>query len=171
MENILNWLNSVIRENTSLSSVLLVSLALNILYDLLKKIFFSGIKYTVTKTNQWSLKNVEFLISHYKGELKSLKNISDNNNGELFKLIEDIFQSIFLGLIIAVVLLFINKIGDNILFYSFLGSSTSLIIKIIASLIYNYKLIQKSKKREYYEKKMKKQIKTLKAIIKERKKE
>lgn len=170
MENIISWLNSFIREN-SLTSVLLVSLVLNILYDLLKKLFFSGIKYSVTKTNRWSLKNIEFLMNHYKDELKSLKKISENDNGELLKLIEGTFNYFFLGLIFAVSILFIDKVSNDLFFYSFLGASTTLIIKIIGNLMYNYMLIRKSKKIGYHEKKIKKRIKTLKEIIKKSKTE
>jgi|TARA_B110000240_G_scaffold33507_1_gene36278 hypothetical protein len=170
LENILTWLNDFIREN-SLTSVILVSFVLSIIYDLLKKLFFVGIKYTVTKTNRWSLKNIEFLINHHKDELKSLKNISENKNGELLKITENTFKYIFFILIFAIALLFIDKLGSNLFFYSFLGASTSLIIKIIASLIYDYKLVQKSKKIEFYEKKIKKRIKVLKEIIKKSKTE
>ncbi|WP_027878938.1 hypothetical protein [Mesoflavibacter zeaxanthinifaciens] len=165
MENILNWLNSFVRDN-SLTSVLLVSLVLNIIYDLLKKLFFSIIKFSITKTNRWSLKNIEFLVNHYKDELKSLKKISENNNDELLNLIEETYNYFLFCLIIVISLLFINKVTSDLFFYSFLGTSTTLIMKIIGSIIYNYKLVKKSKKIEFHEKRIKRKIKTLKELIK-----
>ncbi|MBK6265092.1 hypothetical protein JKA74_08585 [Marivirga sp. S37H4] len=117
------------------------------------------------------MRNIEFLINHHKDELKSLKKISENDKGELLKLIEDTFNYFFFGLIFAVSLLFIDKVSNDLFFYGFLGASTTLIIKITRNLIYNYRLIRKSKKIEYHEMKIKKRIKTLKEIIKKSKTE
>lgn len=120
-----------------------------------------------SRTNKWSLNNMEFLVVYYDEQLISIKKISKNDGEELLKIIESTFNYLFFGVIYSVLLILVGKLSNDLFFYSFLGASTFIITKIISNLIYNYMLIQKSKKVKYHEKKIKQRIKTFKSMIKE----
>ena len=126
--------------------------------------FFYGLNYSIKKTNKWSLENINFLAKHYKEELETIKKLSENNKGELLNLLDQTYKFFGYLFILATAFLIIDKINNNILFYSFLGASTSLTIKLIAGLIYNYKLIQKSKNIKHYENKILVRIKNLEEL-------
>lgn len=171
METIIDYINNYIRENT-IEAFLVTSFVFAIIYDIFKALLFkflswsySGIKSSPKKIKQHSIKNIKFLIEHYEYELKSLEKIQNNDKNELITIIERIYRYLSFAIILLIFVFFINKIKNGILFYAFLGSSSTLIIRIFYNLIYDYRLIKKAKKYKEVKKILQDKIIKLRQLI------
>lgn len=172
METIINFLDNYIRNNNTIGAFLISSIIFAILYDFLKLLFFkflswsySGIKSTPKRFKERTIKNIKYLLKHYEDELKSITKIKNNDGNELLLILERVYRYLSFALILLIFLFFINILDNRIVFYAFFGSSLSLVIKIFYNLIYDYKLIQKSKKYNKSTEKLNKKIVELKKLI------
>ena len=137
----------------------------NFIYEIFKKSSLYLIKTSVKKVSINNEKNIKQLISIYTEELEDVKNLHQNVQGAQLNLIDSLYRNILYSFLIIIIFLTINKFGNIIFFYAFLGSSISLIFRIISNLIYNYKLILKSKDFENYNIKINSKIENLTSLL------
>lgn len=165
----IDWLIKTVAENLTLS-VIVVSLILNIFYDLLKKLVFTGVKLTAAKSNQWAINKVEYLVKHYQEEALTLQKVGDKDGEELMKILESVFNSIILGFGITILFVILNQFGDKLMFYTTLGVFWTLILKVVRNLFYYFRIIQKAKNLNYHLAKIEDRISSIGEMIKLRKK-
>lgn len=164
-------LNSFARQNTFLSIVILAILG-NFLTKILEKLFFyfaTKTKTVISATGQqvsnWSIKNTEYLVGHYKDEVDRVEKIKNYEKSEIYFLLEALYNNIIFIFLIFVIYLIIEKTDNHVLFYGFLGSSSWLLFKVIANTIYNHSLFEKAKNYERYKAKMEKKITRLEKLL------
>lgn len=171
INNVIETLNSFARQNTFLSILILAILA-NFLTEIFKKLlYFFAIK---TKTvasstgrqiSKWSLKNIKFLIGHYKEEIIRVEKIKNGDKSELFNLLETLYDNFVLFIFILVLYLAFQKIDNQLYFYIFLGSSAKLFFQILSNTVYNHGLFEKAKNYEKYKTKKENRILQLENIL------
>ena len=136
-----------------------------VFYEIFKKTSLYLIRISVKKASIKNEKNIKKLISIYSEELEDVKQIHNNNQGAQLDLIDSLYRNILYSILIIIIFSIINKFGSNLLFYSFLGSSISIAFNIISNLIYNHKLILKSKDFKNYNIKINSKIKNLNSLL------
>ena len=165
MDLTLKYIEDFLQDN-SLYSVLVVALVLNIFYDIIKKTFFFFLFQANKKSRNWAVKNVNLLRKYYKNELKNVKLLVEQDFNLAFKIINDLFRSIFYISLLIILISIIDFYGNKLLMYCFLGSATPYFIFVFISLIVNFRIVQNAKRFDLYEDKMKTRIKELKSIQK-----
>jgi uncharacterized membrane protein YbhN (UPF0104 family) len=171
LNNIIENLNSFARQNTFLSILILAILG-NFLTEIFKKLLY----YFATKTktvasstgrqiSKWSLKNIEFLIGHYKEEIIRVEKIKNNDKSEFFTLLETLYNNFILFFLILVLYLALQKVDNQLYFYGFLGASAKLLFQILSNTVYNHSLFEKAKNYEKYKTKKENRILQLENIL------
>jgi hypothetical protein len=164
MSELIKFLDEFIKQNTFISMIL-GGILCNFIYEIFKNLSLYLIKISVKKVSINNEKNIEQLISIYTEELEEVKNLYQNTQGAQLNLIESLYRNILYSFLIIIIFFTINKFGNNLFFYAFLGSSISLIFRIFSNLIYNYKLILKSKDFENYNIKINSKIENLISLL------
>lgn len=171
LNHIVENLNSFAKQNT-FASILILAVLGNFLTEIFKKTLY----YLATKTktvalstgkeiSKWSIKNTEFLISHYKEEITRVEKIKNNDKSEFFNLLENLYNNFIFFFFILVLYLILQKIDNQLYFYGFLGASARLLFQIISNTIYNYSLFEKAKNYEKYKSKKESRILLLENIL------
>lgn len=170
-KNIIGDLDNFARDNSFLSIIILGILG-SLLYDILKKIFrffllksITGLRNTTKKISKKAYKNTQYLLEHYKEELKTVEKLKENDKEVLTTLLGELYN-IFLWIIILIVFcLLIDKFSSDYAFYGFLGSSSTIVLGIIHQLFYNSQLFQKAKKFDSYKIRVQKRISLIESIL------
>lgn len=144
MGEIIKHLDEFIRQNAFIS-MLIGGVLCNFTYEVLKKSSLFLLKISAKKVALNHKKSIEKLIKIYSDELEYVKSLHNNSNEAILDLIDSLYKNILYSIYLLVIFFIINKTDNIIFFYSFLGSSITLIFGILKSLIYNYKIILKAK--------------------------
>ena len=160
MSETINFLDEFIKQNAFVS-MLLGGILCNFIYEFLKKTSFHIIKFSIKRVSVNTKKNIEKLIKIYSEELEEVRKLYNNTQWAQLNLIDSLYRNILYSILLLFIFLLINKFSSNLFFYSFLGASISLIFNIIKDIIYNYRIIQKSKDFINYENKISSKIEKL----------
>lgn len=171
LEHVIEYLDKFARNNSFLS-IIIIGLFGSFLYDVLKKIFrfflfrsINGIKNTTKKLSKKAYENTQYLLDHYKEELDTVEKLKENDKKVLADLLGDLYSNFFLIIILIICFLLIDKFTSNFAFYGFLGSSSTIVFRIVYQLYYNSQLFEKAKKFEVYKIKIQKRISKIEELL------
>jgi uncharacterized membrane protein len=138
-----------LKENITLSTII-VAVILNIVYDIIKKVFYWSLKFSSRLIVSKSNKNILFLISHYEKENKDIISIVNKEGNYLSEIVKNIIHQSTLTLTVLVCLLILNYVENKLLFYGLLGSSFLTLVRTFATFFYYFRLFYKVKFHEKY---------------------
>jgi hypothetical protein len=164
-------LDTWVIENPALSALLLGVIG-NLLSHYLRGIYYLLVQKLKTSTikivSAWSVRNIEFIVSHYEKEMAEVEKLSQGNN-ESFKLLETLYTSsvtIFLIVLFWFVwYLFLQKLYSDVILYASITITAKYIFHWLFQVMYSFKLLRNAKSIKEYKESTQEKIDAYKKLL------
>lgn len=164
-EQILNFLNIVVKENTFIV-IVGMGILTSFLYDLIKVISFSVYKQTKKQVSKTALKGIKDLNESYKYEKTQIERIVNKDVNVIFEIVEDLYDSVFWLVLILTVYLGLKTFNAGaVAMGAFVGVSVSYFFKSFRILFFNLRLFEKARNSQRSIESLNKRILILEDII------